>query len=74
MTGLDWLWTYLSVLFLWWLIWGGIISLLATTPGVSVKAEARRFLLGPVWPLVLPVVLARGAVWLWRQAFPKEKP
>lgn len=74
MSALEWFWVYLSVLALWWLVWGCVIALLTSDPGIDVKHEARIFLLGPLWPLVLPLALACGAVWLWRQAFPKEKP
>lgn len=69
-----WFWLYIGVLILWWLVCGCIIALLTITPEIDVKREARWFLAGPLWPIVLPIALALGVVWLWRQAFPKEKP
>lgn len=75
MSGPEWLWLYLSVLFGWWLIMGCVLfGVWSLTDGeADLKGEARLFLLGPLWPLALPLALARGAAWLWRQAFPKEK-
>lgn len=70
MTGLDWLWTYLIGALAWTLM--ALFRFAAADRKREVRAAARTLLAVPVWPLVLPVVLARGAVWLWRQAFPKE--